>query len=292
LFTPAQAPRPSRGEALRMGIAGAGLPPLDREPTAAPRVDLRRSGQLPLFTQAGEPSVAALRQRAEPTVPTVEAGATQAPPTGFRGKPLTAFQRRAAAKFDELSGEGAFATLDADQRQEWYTEFKKFEDSQATKKPKEKKDAVLKREAKETKTQYRVTYDGKPATVTIIRMKDDPTKIDDVTIKVDGEQFAAVSFGKQGAVTDAKMLNNLIEIEAIDAKGEPDAVPKQGAAKVPVQPKAKPSEKVGKKVRDTKKPAAKGEALKKPKQEVKKPTMTLNESLVSTMLYLLHSVVR
>jgi hypothetical protein len=265
LFTPAQAPRPSRGEALRMGIAGAGLPPLDREPTAAPRVDLRRSGQLPLFTQAGEPSVAALRQRAEPTVPTVEAGATQAPPTGFRGKPLTAFQRRAAAKFDELSGEGAFATLDADQRQEWYTEFKKFEDSQATKKPKEKKDAVLKREAKETKTQYRVTYDGKPATVTIIRMKDDPTKIDDVTIKVDGEQFAAVSFGKQGAVTDAKMLNNLIEIEAIDAKGEPDAVPKQGAAKVPVQPKAKPSEKVGKKVRDTKKPAAKGEALKKKK---------------------------
>jgi hypothetical protein len=264
LFTPAQAPRPSRGEALRMGIAGAGLPPLDREPTAAPRVDLRRSGQLPLFTQAGEPSVAALRQRAEPTVPTVEAGATQAPPTGFRGKPLTAFQRRAAAKFDELSGEGAFATLDADQRQEWYTEFKKFEDSQATKKPK-KKDAVLKREAKETKTQYRVTYDGKPATVTIIRMKDDPTKIDDVTIKVDGEQFAAVSFGKQGAVTDAKMLNNLIEIEAIDAKGEPDAVPKQGAAKVPVQPKAKPSEKVGKKVRDTKKPAAKGEALKKKK---------------------------
>ena len=183
LFTPAQAPRPSRGEALRMGIAGAGLPPLDREPTAAPRVDLRRSGQLPLFTQAGEPSVAALRQRAEPTVPTVEAGATQAPPTGFRGKPLTAFQRRAAAKFDELSGEGAFATLDADQRQEWYTEFKKFEDSQATKKPKEKKDAV----------------------------------------------------------------------------------PKQGAAKVPVQPKAKPSEKVGKKVRDTKKPAAKGEALKKKK---------------------------
>jgi hypothetical protein len=183
LFTPAQAPRPSRGEALRRGIAGAGLPPLDREPTAAPRVDLRRSGQLPLFTQAGEPSVAALRQRAEPTVPTVEAGATQAPPTGFRGKPLTAFQRRAAAKFDELSGEGAFATLDADQRQEWYTEFKKFEDSQATKKPKEKKDAV----------------------------------------------------------------------------------PKQGAAKVPVQPKAKPSEKVGKKVRDTKKPAAKGEALKKKK---------------------------
>jgi thermostable 8-oxoguanine DNA glycosylase len=265
LFTPAQAPRPSRGEALRMGIAGAGLPPLDREPTTTPRVDLRRSGQLPLFTQAGEPSVAALRQRAEPTVPTVEAGATQAPPTGFRGKPLTAFQRRAAAKFDELSGEGAFAALDANQRQEWYTEFKKFEDSQATKKPKEKKDAVLKREAKETKTQYRVTYDGKPATVTIIRMKDDPTKIDDVTIKVDGEQFAAVSFGKQGAVTDAKMLNNLIEIEAIDAKGEPDAVPKQGAAKVPVQPKAKPSKKVGKKVRDTKKPAAKGEALKKKK---------------------------
>lgn len=183
LFTPAQAPRPSRAEALRRGIAGAGLPPLDREPTAAPRVDLRRSGQLPLFTQAGEPSVAALRQRAEPTVPTVEAGATQAPPTGFRGKPLTAFQRRAAAKFDELSGEGAFATLDADQRQEWYTEFKKFED-------REKKDAVPKRETK----------------------------------------------------------------------------------KVPVQPKAKPSEKVGKKVRDTKKPAAKGEALKKqkPKQEVKK----------------------
>jgi len=193
LFTAQEAPRPSRGEALRLGIAGAGLPPLDREPTAAPRVDLRRSGQIPLFTQAGEPSVAALRQRAEPTVPTVEAGATQAPPTGFRGKPLTAFQRRAAAKFDELSGEGAFATLDADQRQQWYDEFKKFE-----------------------------------------------------------------------------------------AREKADAVPKRETKKVPVQPKAKPSEKVGKKVRGTEKPAGKGEALKKPKEKVKKePKLKKGEAAVA-----------
>jgi hypothetical protein len=73
----------------------------------------------------------------------------------------------------------------------------------------------------ETKTTYRVTYDGKPATVTIIRSTEDPTKIVDVKVKADGDQFASLNLGAQGVVTDEKMLDNLVETDIIDAKTEP-----------------------------------------------------------------------
>jgi hypothetical protein len=167
LFTQRQAPVPSRGEGLRRGIPYAGLPePI--APIVAPRMDLRRSAQVPLFTQTGEPSVAALRSAAQRVVvtPTVEPGATQRKPTGFRGKPLNAFQRRAATVFEDLQGVGTFAQLNPEQRQQWYDEFKKFEAEQqaaaqaaeqeatrkakeaAEKKAKEKKDAVQKRSPK------------------------------------------------------------------------------------------------------------------------------------------------
>ena len=83
----------------------------------------------------------------------------------------------------------------------------------------------------ETKTTHRVTYDGKPATVTIIRTAEDPTKIEAVTIKVDGEKFAAVNLGKQGVVSDEKMLDNLVETEAIESKTEPKPAPAKAEPK-------------------------------------------------------------
>ena len=120
---------------------------------------------------------------------------------------------------------------------------------QEAKKPKpvEAKKAEVKVEPKakpakvETKTKYRVTYDGKPATVTIVRTTEDPTKIDAVTIKVDGEKYAWVNLGKQGVVSDEKMLNNLIDTDIIDAIGALDSPIQKNstgveAAKPTVQP--------------------------------------------------------
>ena len=169
LFTQRQAPRPSRGEALRMGVPYAGVPePV--APAVQPRVDLRRSAQVPLFTQQGEPSLAALRSVAQsvPVAPVPAVGGRQRKPTGFRGKPLTTEQREAAEAFDTLRepDQPTFAQLPPAQREVWYAEYKKFKDEQkaaadtAAKeakkaeataraaKVKEKKDALQKRSAK------------------------------------------------------------------------------------------------------------------------------------------------
>tara|TARA_R110000822_G_scaffold139730_3_gene277340 strand:+ start:12078 stop:20462 length:8385 start_codon:yes stop_codon:yes gene_type:complete len=81
LFSRKEAPRPSRAEGLRRGVSTQ-LP----EPTPAPmgQQDLRRSAQVPMFTQQGAPSVAALRGAGtqQQVVPTVQQGATQIAPTG------------------------------------------------------------------------------------------------------------------------------------------------------------------------------------------------------------------
>ena len=169
LFTQRQAPRPSRGEALRMGIPYTGVPePV--APAVQPRVDLRRSAQVPLFTQQGEPSLAALRSVAQrvPVTPVPAVGGRQRGPTGFRGKPLTAEQREAAEAFDTLRepDQPTFAQLPPAQREVWYAEYKKFKGEQkaaadaAAKeakkaeaaaraaKVKEKKDALQKRSTK------------------------------------------------------------------------------------------------------------------------------------------------
>jgi len=83
---------------------------------------------------------------------------------------------------------------------------------------------------KETKTTYRVTYDGKPATVTITRTAEDPTKIDAVSIRVDGARLADVNLGKQGVVSDEKMLDNLLETDIIESKSEPKTKTKTNEA--------------------------------------------------------------
>lgn len=99
LFTPAQAPVPSRAEGLRRGVGTQPVPlaPVQPEPTGrAPR-------QLPLITQAGQPSVAALRSAGTTgpvSAPVPEVGGTQIPPTGNVVTPATieAAQRRIALK--------------------------------------------------------------------------------------------------------------------------------------------------------------------------------------------------
>jgi len=66
---------------------------------------------------------------------------------------------------------------------------------------------------KETKTQHKTTFEGKPATVTIVR--DDTGKVVDTKVKVDGEKFAALNLGAQGVVTDEQLLQNLTDTEII-----------------------------------------------------------------------------
>ena len=172
LFTRRQAPVPPKAGQLRRGGQMQVAAPV-ATPTAA------GGTQVPLFTQAGEPSVAALRAAGVKTkLPPTPAKPRATQTAGARGL-------RKGAKVAEVN--------------------------------------VVEAKPTEVKTTHRVTYDGKPATVTIIRMSDDPSKIDGVTIKVDGERFAIVNLGKQGVVTDAKMLDNLVDTEIIDAKGEPNA---------------------------------------------------------------------
>lgn len=59
LFNRREAPRPSRAEALRRGVPGA--QPIQAAPIQVPLTTAQQRAQLPLFTQAGEPSMAALK---------------------------------------------------------------------------------------------------------------------------------------------------------------------------------------------------------------------------------------
>jgi hypothetical protein len=172
LFTRRQAPVPPKAGQLRRGGQMQVAAPVAAPTTAG-------GTQVPLFTQAGEPSVAALRAAGVKTkLPPTPAKPRATQTAGARGL-------RKGAKVAEVN--------------------------------------VVEAKPTEVKTTYRVTYDGKPATVTVIRMSDDLTKIDGVKIKVDGERFAIVNLGKQGVVSDQKMLDNLVETDIIDAKGEPNA---------------------------------------------------------------------
>jgi hypothetical protein len=84
LFTRRQAPVPSRAEGLRRGV-GTGLP---ANQTETPLTSAQRRAQVPLFTQEGKPSVAALKSagRKERVEAVPDTTSKQAPPTG---KPVT-----------------------------------------------------------------------------------------------------------------------------------------------------------------------------------------------------------
>ena len=84
LFTRKQAPVPSRAEGLRRGV-GTGLPANQIE---TPLTSAQRRAQVPLFTQEGKPSVAALKSagRKGQVAAVPDTTSKQAPPTG---KPVT-----------------------------------------------------------------------------------------------------------------------------------------------------------------------------------------------------------
>jgi hypothetical protein len=107
LFSRSEAPRPSRAEGLRRGV-GTQLP----EPTPAPagQQDLRRSAQVPMFTQQGAPSVAALRGAGtqQQVVPTVQQGATQIAPTGAATTAVTSQAARGEALKKQKTGTVTF----------------------------------------------------------------------------------------------------------------------------------------------------------------------------------------
>jgi hypothetical protein len=105
LFKRGELPRPSRAEGLRRGV-GTQLPIPEAPSMQITPADLRRAGQMALFTQKGEPTVAALKSVAKPqkVVPTAQTGATQAAPTGATTTPATAAAARTAQNLKRGSG--------------------------------------------------------------------------------------------------------------------------------------------------------------------------------------------
>jgi ribosomal protein L33 len=103
LFSRKEAPRPSRAEGLRRGVSTQ-LP----EPTPTPmgQQDLRRSAQVPMFTQQGAPSVAALRGAGtqQQVVPTAQQGAAQIAPTGAATTAVTSQAARGEALKKQKTG--------------------------------------------------------------------------------------------------------------------------------------------------------------------------------------------
>ena len=104
LFSRREAPRPSRAEGLRRGV-GTQLPEPAGVPVV-PRQDLRSSPQMALFTQQGQPTVAALRSAGtqQQVVPTVQQGAAQIPPTGAPVTAVTSTAARGEALKKQKSG--------------------------------------------------------------------------------------------------------------------------------------------------------------------------------------------
>jgi hypothetical protein len=88
LFGRGQAPKPSMRERVRLGIPA---PQQEAPITSAPKVDLRRGKQTSLFTQEGEPTIAALRSAGakSPVRSIPEVGGSQIPPTGQTVTPTT-----------------------------------------------------------------------------------------------------------------------------------------------------------------------------------------------------------
>jgi hypothetical protein len=106
LFRRGELPRPSRGEGLRRGVGTQIQPQEPPAPTRPTPGEFQRAGQLSLFTQQGDPTVAALRSVAKPqqVVPTLQAGATQAAPTGAAVTPASVASARAAQNLKRGSG--------------------------------------------------------------------------------------------------------------------------------------------------------------------------------------------
>jgi len=97
LFTQQQAPLPAR-TAPRPTVAPTPAPAPAPVVRPTPQ-EFQRAGQMSLFTQQGQPTVAALRSAATPqqVVPTVQAGATQTAPTGAVVTPTTVAKARGTA---------------------------------------------------------------------------------------------------------------------------------------------------------------------------------------------------
>ena len=223
LFNRRQAPVPSRAEGLRRGV-GTQIQPAEPAPIAPPTPgEFQRAGQLSLFTQQGQPTVAALRSAAKPTpvaTPTVQAGATQAAPTGAVVTPTT--KAKAAKTLKRGSG-----TVN-------------YEDGSVY--TGQLKDGV-------PHGQGSMTYeDGSTYT----------GKFKDGVIHGQGRFEDA-----DGTVMDGKFVDGEFQGEV------QNAVQEQGAAEIPVQPRAKTGKEVGEKVRRAKEPAGKGQALKQGKAETK-----------------------
>jgi hypothetical protein len=154
LFGPRGLPRPSGSERLRRGME----PPVTAKAQALKRPtpgEFQQAGQLPMFTQAGEPSVAALKGaalRRGPVTPVAETGGQQAPPataaqTRKNADKLLKKARKEAEEADKARKEAEVALKEAEQARKEAEKQAAEALAAKAKAEQEQADAVQKREA-------------------------------------------------------------------------------------------------------------------------------------------------
>lgn len=154
LFGPRGLPRPSGSERLRRGMAPPAAPKAEalKRPTPG---EFQQAGQLPMFTQAGEPSVAALKGaalRRGPVTPVAETGGQQAPPataaqTRKNADKLLKKARKEAEEADKARKEAEVALKEAEQARKEAEKQAAEALAAKAKAEQEQADAVQKREA-------------------------------------------------------------------------------------------------------------------------------------------------
>jgi hypothetical protein len=113
LFRRGELPRPSARERLQRGIPA---PQATAVPSLPAPVDLRTSPQMSLFTQQGEPTVAALRSagtRQPVAAPILQRGAKQIPPTGKAVTPAAIAKAKKEAEAKQAKTKAGVAKLKA-----------------------------------------------------------------------------------------------------------------------------------------------------------------------------------
>lgn len=233
----APAAEPARAEELAppvgLGLAPAGQPAGERaapEVTGKPALDIEEA-QRQAEAKAVIDALAEVRKAAQAPKAKAPAPAPAPAPKPVKAAPKVEAPAPAptGSPFDILSRNAAVLKARA-----------------------EEEAAPAKAEKPETTTKHRVTYDGKPATLEIIRRKDNPSVIVAARVKVDGERLASLNMSNQGTQSDAKFIGNLLETDVLDSANEvaPTKVAPAKAEAAPAKAEAPEITKAKKKVNE------------------------------------------
>lgn len=264
LFTRRQAPVPSRAEGLRRGVS-TGLPAVQAD---IPLTAAQRRAQVPLFTQEGEPSVAALRAagvktKVAPPAPKPRAAATP----GARGLRRGAKVAEIITLPTRLTAEPAPATAVASIQPMRYGDESRgavvtFDNGKAVE--------IVNVSGMWIKGQNDLGTDLQSAAAALLDLEQTsplpPARQDVLDALPEAKAEAKTFVGRREAQLRAE--------EDIAEQEVPSAVQKPSPAKVPARQQPKAGEGVGAEVPAKREAAAKGKALKAEKQRPSVPAKT------------------